>query len=95
MKDGQTAVLGGLVSRQTDKSRSGIPFLSRIPWLGALFGTVIEKTSTSELFLFLTPHVIASDEDLDTVRDKLKREGSDTTGVTPAERPLVEKPRKP
>jgi general secretion pathway protein D len=95
VKDGQTAVLGGLVGRQTDKSRSGIPFLSRIPWLGALFGTVIEKTSTSELFLFLTPHVIASDEDLDTVRDKLKREGSDTTGVKPAEQPIVEKPKKP
>jgi general secretion pathway protein D len=95
VKDGQTAVLGGLVGRQTDKSRSGIPFLSRIPWLGALFGTVIEKTSTSELFLFLTPHVIASDDDLDAVRDRLKRDGSDTTGVKPAERPIIEKPKKP
>jgi general secretion pathway protein D len=95
VKDGQTAVLGGLVGRQTDKSRSGIPLLSRIPWLGALFGTTIEKTSTSELFLFLTPHVIASDDDLDAVRDKLRREGSDTTGVKPGEQPITGTPKKP
>ena len=95
VKDGQTAVLGGLVGRQTEKSRRGIPFLSAIPWLGHLFGTTIEKTSTSELFLFLTPHVIASDDDLDAVRDRLRRDGADTTGVKPGERPLVEKPKKP
>ncbi len=95
VRDGQTAVLGGLVSRQTDKSRTGIPVLSRIPWIGVLFGTRVEKTSTSELFLFLTPHVIASDEDTDAVRDRLKRQGSDPPGIKPAELPLIEKPKKP
>ena len=94
VKDGQTAVIGGLVGRQTDKSRSGLPFLSSLPLIGALFGTQIEKTSTSELFLFLTPHVIASDDDADRLRDSLKREGSDSTGVTPAEKSIV-KPHKP
>lgn len=95
VRDGQTAVLGGLVSRQSDRVRSGIPVLSRIPWLGALFGSTTEKETVSELFLFLTPHVIASDDDAARLRDGLRREGSDSTGVTPAERPIVPPVRRP
>jgi general secretion pathway protein D len=93
VKDGQTAVLGGLVGRQTDRTRSGIPVLSSIPFLGALFGKQTDLTSTSEIFLFLTPHVIATDEDADRLREGLKRAGTDSTGLAPGERPLL--PKKP
>jgi general secretion pathway protein D len=89
VRDGRTAVLGGLVSRQTDRVRSGIPILSRLPLIGALFGSTTDKETTSELFLFLTPHVVASDEDADRIRDGLQRQGTDTTGVKPVERPVV------
>jgi len=95
VKDGQTAVLGGLVSRQTDKVRTGIPILSRLPWIGALFGSTTDKEIVSELFLFLTPHVITSDEDAERLRDALQRQGSDTTGVRPQERSLTVPARKP
>jgi general secretion pathway protein D len=92
VRGGQTAVLGGLVSRQTDRVRTGIPILSRIPWLGVLFGTTTDDVTTSELFLFLTPHVITTDEDADRLRDGLKRAGTDTLGVRPEERPVVPPP---
>lgn len=95
VRDGQTAVLGGLVSRQSDRARTGIPVLSRIPWLGALFGSSTSQTQTSELFLFLTVHVIANDGDVDRVRDTLPRAGTDTTGVRADERPIVPLVRKP
>jgi general secretion pathway protein D len=95
VKDGQTAVIGGLVGRQTSRTRSGIPILSSIPWIGALFGTQIENTTNNELFLFLTPHVIATDEDADRIRNSLKREGTDSTGVAPGEKPIIGKPGKP
>jgi general secretion pathway protein D len=68
VRDGQTGVIGGLIDREQDHSRSGIPVLSQIPWLGALFGTTKITTLNSELFLFLTPHIVASDEDEDRVR---------------------------
>lgn len=73
VRDGQTAVIGGLVDRERDRNRSGIPVLIRIPVLGALFGTTRNSTSTSELFLFLTPHIIQSDADLDRVRRGVQR----------------------
>jgi general secretion pathway protein D len=68
VRDGQTGVIGGLIDREQDHSRSGIPILSRIPYIGALFGTTKITTLNSELFLFLTPHIVASDEDEDRAR---------------------------
>jgi general secretion pathway protein D len=95
VKNGQTAVLGGLVGRQTDVSKSGIPWFSRIPILGALFGTQTDRSTTSEIFLFLTPHVISSDDDADALRDSLQRAGTATTGLSPAEKPILEPGAKP
>ena len=37
-QDGQTVVIGGLIQNKIGKTRSGIPFLSKIPILGYLFG---------------------------------------------------------
>ena len=78
VRDGQTGVIGGLIDREQDHSRSGIPVLSQIPWLGALFGTTKITTLNSELFLFLTPHIVASDEDADRVRDAVDARTPDT-----------------
>ncbi len=63
---GQTVVIGGLVDQQTEESRSGIPILKDIPVLGWLFGTTRETVTNAELFLFLTPYVVATDEDEET-----------------------------
>jgi general secretion pathway protein D len=72
VRDGQTAVLGGLIDREKDNSRSGIPVLSSIPGIGALFGTTTNSTTNSELFLFLTPHIVATDDDADELRDQIE-----------------------
>ena len=69
---GQTVVIGGLVDQQTEESRTGIPFLKDIPVLGWLFGTTRETVTNSELFLFLTPYVVASDEDEERLRAELE-----------------------
>ena len=92
VKDAQTAVLGGLVGREVSHTKRGIPFLSSIPYLGALFGTQIDHVTTTELYLFITPHVIATDEDTDKYRDGLKRLGTDSTGMSKPERPIIIKP---
>jgi general secretion pathway protein D len=74
LRDGQTGVVGGLIDRQDDRIRSGIPILSSIPILGALFGTTRSAHSTSELFLFVTPHLVRSDEELDEIRRRVERD---------------------
>jgi type II secretory pathway component GspD/PulD (secretin) len=72
VRDGQTAVIGGLVDRQSEDTRSGIPFLSDIPLLGALFRGTRQTNTTSELFLFLTPHIVRDDQDVDRVREQIE-----------------------
>ena len=77
IRDGQTTVIGGLAGKTHSSDVSGIPFLSRIPFIGPLiFGRTTRNEETSELFLFLTPHIISSDEDIDKLRDAV-HEGSD------------------
>jgi general secretion pathway protein D len=72
IRDGQTTVIGGLADNTTSHSESGIPILSRIPGLGWLFGNKERNKATSELFLFLTPHVIFTDTDVDKLREAVK-----------------------
>jgi general secretion pathway protein D len=67
VKDGQTIVLGGLRDRQRNANHSGIPVLSRIPILGGLFGSADRSTSETELYLFLTPRILTTDADADSV----------------------------
>jgi len=67
IKDGQTVALGGLTDSEHDVSQGGIPVLSSIPLLGGLFGHVSRQTTSTELYLFLTPHVLHTDADADSV----------------------------
>jgi type II secretory pathway component GspD/PulD (secretin) len=58
VKDGETFVLGGLITELESDTRSQVPLLGSIPLLGHLF----KKTSTSktrgELLVFVTPKII-------------------------------------
>lgn len=73
VKDGQTIVLGGLVDHQRDATSGGLPVLSGIPLLGALFGRQARRTSETELFLFLTPRVLRTDEEVDAATQDYQR----------------------
>lgn len=67
VRDGQTAVLGGLADRQRDRSQGGVPILSSIPLLGGLFGRTSRRATETELFIFLTPTVLTDDAAVDRV----------------------------
>ncbi|HUE95597.1 MAG TPA: secretin N-terminal domain-containing protein, partial [Longimicrobiaceae bacterium] len=82
-RNGQTVVLGGLVDQQVQRIRSGIPLLKDIPVLGYLFGSTRETTGNSELFLFLTPYIVASDEDADVLREHIETEREMLEPYTP------------
>lgn len=55
-----TVVLGGLVQEQKSLSKSGIPVLSRIPVLGALFRSESSSTDRTELIVMIRPTVTNS-----------------------------------
>ncbi len=58
--DGQTVVLGGLMTDELQKNRDEIPLLGRLPGIGNLFSYRDDAVRKSELVLFLRPTVIRS-----------------------------------
>lgn len=71
-RDGETVVIGGLVDRREDRVRTGIPLLKDIPLIGMLFRSTRNIQETSELFLFLTPYIVADDEDAKRLREGIE-----------------------
>jgi len=65
VRDGQTIMLGGLQDEQRDRGRSGVPLLSGLPLIGPLFGAASHTDSQTELYLFITPRILRTDEDAD------------------------------
>ncbi|MCX8083904.1 MAG: type II secretion system secretin GspD [Calditerrivibrio sp.] len=68
--NGKTVILGGIVSKKTIKTMEGIPFLSDIPLIGRLFRYDKDDFSRTYLFVFITPHIINSPEDLAKITEE-------------------------
>ncbi len=62
--DNQTAVIGGLVGSTTSESEAKVPILGDLPVVGALFRNKSKQVRRTNLVIFLTPHIIDSDEDI-------------------------------
>lgn len=87
-RGGQTVVMGGLIDEQTVRTRSGVPLLKDIPLLGYLFGSTSDRRVQAELFLFLTAHVVESDDDVDRLLDAIEN----ATEMLPALPPPILRP---
>jgi type IV pilus assembly protein PilQ len=80
VKDGETIVIGGLFRDNVITSRSQVPVLGDIPFVGVLFRGTKDQVQREEVIILLTPHIIreAADTDpqqrLDDIR--LKRHGA-------------------
>jgi general secretion pathway protein D len=64
IRDNQTIVLGGLVGTTATESEIKVPILGDIPLIGALFRGTTRTSRKSNLLIFLTPHIIETEEDM-------------------------------
>ena len=55
--DGSTLVIGGLIESDVVQTWSGIPLLSRLPWVGYLFRETDDDVKKRELVVILTPRI--------------------------------------
>ncbi len=67
----ETIVLGGLIVSRDTKSKSGIPILSSIPYLGTLFGTTTNGKDRSELIVFMQPSIVQNERSLQNVQSDI------------------------
>jgi general secretion pathway protein D len=80
VQDHRTAVIGGLLSNESDVQRSAIPFISDIPVLGNLFTDNGSNKQKLNLLVFLTPHVVRTREDLRALALDERQKFSDALG---------------
>jgi type II secretory pathway component GspD/PulD (secretin) len=58
LMDGETIALGGLISSSQGNTRNFVPILGSIPLLGYLFSWRNATTTTQELVIYVTPHIL-------------------------------------
>ena len=58
VRDGETAVIGGIYERTEASGENGIPGLKNIPLLGWLFKVQTKTDERTELLIFITPRVV-------------------------------------
>jgi general secretion pathway protein D len=72
VEDGQTIVIGGLISEVNVDDEFGVPVLKDVPILGWLFKSKTKTKRRAELIILLTPRVIKDLEDVKRVTDEFK-----------------------
>ncbi len=60
VKDGETVVLGGLITETVNNSQRGVMFLRHIPLIKNLFTNTNRESKRQELLIFIQPHIIKS-----------------------------------
>lgn len=71
VQDGDMIAIGGIISENDSQSSGGIPFLHRIPVLGAAFGNKSYSRERTELVVFITPRVIYDTNQITDASDEL------------------------
>ncbi len=74
VKDSQTIVISGLIRDDSERRSQGIPYLSQIPVLGALFGVQNRTIDKTNLLVFITPRIIYSAEKIAEISQQMKGE---------------------
>ncbi|MGQ9729741.1 MAG: secretin N-terminal domain-containing protein [Candidatus Zipacnadales bacterium] len=73
VRDGQTIIIGGIISEQRSLTIQGVPILRKIPVLGSLFEDKRKETKRTELLVFLTPHIIVEDAQVEALTEASKQ----------------------
>jgi general secretion pathway protein D len=82
VKDNETVVIGGLIDESSGTSIYKVPLLGDIPILGWLFKSLVTTREKTNLFVFITPHIIRTQADAsDMFKKKIGDAGVVEDGV--------------
>ena len=81
--DGDTMVIGGIITDNKSESVDQIPFLGDIPLLGTLFKRESDTQDRTTLYFFVTPHILHDSDfaDLAEVSYRKKLEAAEIIGI--------------
>ncbi|MCK9534920.1 MAG: type II secretion system secretin GspD [Pseudomonas sp.] len=72
IQSGDTIILGGLIQDRTTDGDSGIPFLSKLPVVGSLFGSKTEGGNRTELLITISPRAINQYKDFAKIGEEFQ-----------------------
>jgi general secretion pathway protein D len=72
VKDKSTVVIGGLIDEGYAETEYKVPCLGDIPFFGWIFKSKAKSREKSNLFVFLTPHVVETPEEAEEIYSKKK-----------------------
>ncbi len=74
VKNGETAIIGGLIKEKTILNTKKVWLLSSIPLIGHLFQYKVEEKQRSDLTIFITTHILEPGQPLPTVEIDLDKQ---------------------
>jgi general secretion pathway protein D len=91
---GESVVLAGLIRENNGRSTQGLPLLSKIPVLGAVFGLQNFNRTRTELVMVVTPRIVSDVAQAREATDELRRKLPALEGMLP-KRPTTPPPDTP
>ncbi|MFG6110051.1 type II secretion system secretin GspD [Stenotrophomonas rhizophila] len=70
VQSGDTIMLAGLITNSDEDGSNGVPGLSKIPVIGALFGKKSQKNERSEVIVLLTPTIVRNAQESRNLTDE-------------------------
>jgi general secretion pathway protein D len=80
LKEGESSVIGGIITDSDSVGTNGIPGVERIPLLKYLFATETKERQEGELIIVITPHIVRLPDFADSDLESLAIMGS---GISP------------
>lgn len=76
IKEGNTAVIAGLIKNAKTNAETGVPILKDIPLLGLLFRSKAKEERNNELIILITPKILRSPVDMEMDKPEQKVDGA-------------------
>lgn len=86
-QDGMTVAIGGMISESVERTEGKVPVLGDIPGLGFFFKRDVRSKVRKQIVLLVTPRIIASAQEGDTLAQRASRDfatDADSFGAPPA-----------
>ena len=74
VKDNHSLVIGGIIGETLDRASYKVPCLGNIPVFGWLFKSISKKKDKTNLFVFLTPHIIENPAEAKKIYEQKKEQ---------------------
>ncbi|WP_099207337.1 type II secretion system secretin GspD [Xanthomonas citri] len=87
VQSGDTMMLAGLIDDSTTDISAGVPFLSKLPVVGALFGQKNKDTNRREVIVLITPTIVRNPQEARNLTDEYGQKFKAMEPLKPSQKP--------